>query len=59
MKECVNQDIDGSTEYSIEDDVLEYLYESIEHEHNLEQILGNSDFSNLAIYRNTQESTVF
>lgn len=50
MEECVNQDIDGSTEYSIEDDVLEYLYESIEHEHNLEQILGNSDFSNLAIY---------
>ena len=50
MKECVNQEIDGSTEYSIEDDVLEYLYESIEHEHNLEQILGNSDFSNLAIY---------
>lgn len=50
MEECVNQDIDGSTEYHIEDDVLEYLYESIEHEHNLEQILGNSDFSNLAIY---------
>lgn len=50
MEECVNHEIDGSTEYSIEDDVLEYLYESIEHEHNLEQILGNSDFSNLAIY---------
>ena len=50
MKECVNQDIDGSTEYSIEDYVLEYLYDLIEHEHNLEQILGNSDFSNLAIY---------
>lgn len=50
MKECVSQELDGSTEYSIEDDVLEYLYESIEHEHNLEQILGNSDFSNLAIY---------
>lgn len=50
MKEFVNQDIDGSTEYSIEDDVLEYLYDLIKHEDNLEQILGNSDFSNLAIY---------
>lgn len=50
MEECVNQDIDGSTEYSIEEDVLAYLYDLIEHEHNLEQILGNSDFSNLAIY---------
>lgn len=50
MEECVNQELDESTEYSIEDYVLEYLYESIEHEHNLEQILGNSDFSNLAIY---------
>lgn len=50
MKECVNQDIDGSTEYSIEDYVLEYLYDLIKHEDNLEQILGNSDFSNLAIY---------
>ena len=50
MKECVNQDIDGSTEYHIEDYVLEYLYDLIIHEHNLEQILGNSDFSNLVIY---------
>lgn len=50
MKEFVNQDIDGLTESYIEEDVLQYLYESIEHEHNLEQILGNSDFSNLAIY---------
>lgn len=50
MKECVNQEIDGSTEYSIEDDVLEYLYELIKHEDDLEQILSNSDFSNLAIY---------
>jgi|GEM_PF-3319981 len=50
MKECVNQEIDGSTEYHIEDYVLEYLYNLIIHEHNLEQILGNSDFSNLAIY---------
>lgn len=50
MKECVNQEIDGSTEYHIEDDVLGYLYETIKHEDNLEQILGNSDFSNLAIY---------
>ena len=50
MEECVNQDIDGSTEYHIEDDVLEYLYELIKHEDNLKQILGNSDFSNLAIY---------
>lgn len=50
MEECVNQDIDGLTESYIEEDVLQYLYESIEHEDNLEQILGNSDFSNLAIY---------
>ena len=50
MEECVNQEIDGLTESYIEEDVLQYLYESIEHEHNLEQILGNSDFSNLAIY---------
>ena len=50
MEECVNQDIDGLTESYIEDDVLGYLYELIKHEHNLEQILGNSDFSNLAIY---------
>ena len=50
MEECVNQEIDGLTESYIEDDVLGYLYESIKHEHNLEQILGNSDFSNLAIY---------
>lgn len=50
MEECVNQEIDGSTEYSIEDEVREYLYELIKHEDNLEQILGNSDFSNLAIY---------
>ena len=50
MKECVNQEIDGLTESYIEEDVLQYLYDLIIHEHNLEQILGNSDFSNLAIY---------
>ena len=50
MKEFVNQDIDGLTESYIEEDVLQYLYELIKHEDNLEQILGNSDFSNLAIY---------
>lgn len=50
MEECVNQDIDGLTESYIEEDVLQYLYELIKHEDNLEQILGNSDFSNLAIY---------
>ena len=50
MEECVNQDIDGLTESYIEDDLLGYLYELIKHEDNLEQILGNSDFSNLAIY---------
>lgn len=50
MKECVNQEIDGLTESYIEEDVLEYLYDLIKHEDNLEQILGNSDFSNLAIY---------
>lgn len=50
MKEFVNQDIDGLTESYIDEDVLQYLYELIKHEDNLEQILGNSDFSNLAIY---------
>ena len=50
MEEYITQEIDGLTESYIEEDVLQYLYESIEHEHNLEQILGNSDFSNLAIY---------
>lgn len=50
MEECVNQEIDGLTESYIEDDVLGYLYDLIKHEDNLEQILGNSDFSNLAIY---------
>ena len=50
MKECVNQELDGSTEYHIEDDVLKYLYDLIKHEDDLEQILSNSDFSNLAIY---------
>lgn len=50
MKEFVNQDIDGLTESYIKEDVLQYLYELIKHEDNLEQILGNSDFSNLAIY---------
>ena len=50
MEECITQDIDGLTESYIEEDVLQYLYELIKHEDNLEQILGNSDFSNLAIY---------
>ena len=50
MEECVNQEIDGLTESYIEEDVLQYLYDLIKHEDNLEQILGNSDFSNLAIY---------
>lgn len=50
MKECVSQEIDGLTESYIEEDVLQYLYDLIKHEDNLEQILGNSDFSNLAIY---------
>lgn len=50
MEKCVNQEIDGLTESYIEDDVLGYLYDLIKHEDNLEQILGNSDFSNLAIY---------
>lgn len=50
MEEYITQEIDGLTESYIEEDVLQYLYESIEHEDNLEQILGNSDFSNLAIY---------
>lgn len=50
MEEYITQEIDGLTESYIEEDVLQYLYESIEHEHNLEQILGTSDFSNLAIY---------
>lgn len=50
MEEYITQEIDGLTESYIEEDVLQYLYELIEHEDNLEQILGNSDFSNLAIY---------
>lgn len=50
MKECVSQKLDGLTESYIEDDVLGYLYDLIKHEDNLEQILSNSDFSNLAIY---------
>ena len=50
MEEYITQEIDGLTESYIEEDVLQYLYELIKHEDNLEQILGNSDFSNLAIY---------
>ena len=50
MKECVNQDIDELTESYIEEDALAYLYDLIKHEDNLDQILSNSDFSNLAIY---------
>lgn len=50
MEEYITQEIDGLTESYIEEDVLQYLYELIEHKDNLEQILGNSDFSNLAIY---------
>lgn len=50
MEEYITQEIDGLTESYIEEDVLQYLYELIKHEGNLEQILGNSDFSNLAIY---------
>lgn len=50
MEEYITQEIDGLTESYIEEDVLQYLYELIEYEDNLEQILGNSDFSNLAIY---------
>ena len=50
MEEYITQEIDGLTESYIGEDVLQYLYDLIEHEHNLEQILGNSDFSNLAIY---------
>ena len=50
MEECVHQEIDGLTESYIEEDVLQYLYDLIKHEDNLEQILDNSDFSNLAIY---------
>lgn len=50
MEEYITQEIDGLTESYIEEDVLQHLYELIEHEDNLEQILGNSDFSNLAIY---------
>lgn len=50
MEEYITQEIDGLTESYIEEDVLQYLYELIEHKDNLEQILGNSDFSNLVIY---------
>lgn len=50
MEEYITQEIDGLTESYIEEDVLQYLYDLIKHEDNLEQILSNSDFSNLAIY---------
>lgn len=46
----VNRDLPGNLELDIENLVLGYIYNIVVHEDNLDQILGNSDFSNLAIY---------
>lgn len=46
----VSKDLHGNEEFHIEDLVLDYIYNIVVHEDNLEDILGNSDFSNLAIY---------
>ena len=46
----VSKDLHGNEEFHIEDLVLDYIYNIVVHEDNLERVIGNTKADNLAIY---------